>query len=440
MIKFRKAQARDEQRSCGRFIFKARRSPTQTMNALDEYLRSLGDEPARWLAREVRSWGNEFSYSELAAAIEAGNLDDLINWQERYAEIVNEKLAPMWAAAIAEASKQATRGMTVLSDSNDYVRGWINTHGGELITRLSDESRLAVMNVILRGQGLRMAPRDVAKEVRPLIGLNDRQAAANQRYKQEILQRYLERGMSESKAAERAEKAALKYAGKQHRYRAETIVLTENAFAYNRGAHMGVSQSIADGYMGRCAMIWTTAGTNRVCSRCLALKDTVVGYTDELGVLLPPLHPRCRCAIMYDEVGTRKEPGRPRGLAPKNIESKDFSELQIFLGKLDNLTVRKWYSYHDERIHELIDSSLPIEQKARQAFEIRNKYRTQARNLMADQEARRRLDLTDPNPTWEGILRHKIKEKGMSYEQAIEDIYKTATKSNEKVNRKLGLE
>ena len=63
--------------------------------------------------------------------------------------------------------------------------------------------------------------------------------------------------------------------------------------------------------MGRCAMIWTTAGTNRVCSRCLALKDTVVGYTDELGVLLPPLHPRCRCAIMYDEVGT------PRAMQPK---------------------------------------------------------------------------------------------------------------------------
>ena len=336
MIKFRKTRDANHQRTCGRFIFKAR-SPTQTLNALDEYLRSVGDKPVRWLAREVRSWGNEFSYTELAAAIEAGNMDALIDWQERYAEIVNGHLAPLWAAAIEEASKKATRGMTVLSDSNDYVRGWINTHGGELITRLSDESRLAVMNVILRGQGLRMAPRDIAKEVRPLIGLNDRQAAANQKYRNEIFNRYRESGMSESKAAERADKAALKYAGKQHRYRAETIVLTENAYAYNRGAHMGVSQSIADGYMGRCAMIWTTAGTNRVCSRCLALKDTVVGYTDELGVLLPPLHPRCRCAIMYDEVGTRKEPGRPRGLAPKNIESKDFRVCGQFI-----LTKEEW--------------------------------------------------------------------------------------------------
>ena len=30
----------------------------------------------------------------------------------------------------------------------------------------------------------------------------------------------------------------------------------------------------------------------------------MVGYTDESGVTLPPLHPRCRCTIIYDEIGT----------------------------------------------------------------------------------------------------------------------------------------
>ena len=37
----------------------------------------------------------------------------------------------------------------------------------------------------------------------------------------------------------------------------------------------------------------------------------MVGYTDESGVTLPPLHPRCRCAIMYREVGV------PRVMQPK---------------------------------------------------------------------------------------------------------------------------
>lgn len=301
------------------FIFRKARSPTQTLNDLDEYLRTLSDEPVKWLAREVQSWGNEFSYDELAAVIQSGQLDALIDWQGRYASVVNDTLTPIWLAAIAAASAKATRGKTVLSDSDWYVQSWIQSRGGELISQLSEESRRAVMSIILRGQELHMAPRDVAKGVRPLIGLTERQVQANANYRDKVYQQYIDGGATPSTAAARADKAAIKYAGKQHRYRAETIVLTENAFAYNRGAHMGVSQSIANGYMGRCEMVWTTAGTNRVCSRCLALKDTVVGHTDESGVTLPPLHPRCRCAIMYREVGT------PRVMQPKpalNAEAK----------------------------------------------------------------------------------------------------------------------
>ena len=314
------------------FIFRKARKPQQTLNDLDAWLKTLGDEPVKWLAREVQSWG-QFSYDELAAAIEAGRLDDLIDWQNRYAEVVNGTLAPMWLKAIEEASKKATRGMIVLSDSNDYVKAWVNSHGGELITRLAEESRKAIMNVILRGQGLRMAPRDIAKEVRPLIGLTNRQVEANQNYRQKVYERYREHGASERIANERADKAALKYAGKQHRYRAESIVLTENAFAYNRGAHMGVSQSIADGLMGRCEMVWTTAGTNRVCGRCMALKDTVVGHTDESGVTLPPLHPRCRCAIMYREIGTPRvmqpKPRNENGLQRPSANQGVFAHLEV---------------------------------------------------------------------------------------------------------------
>jgi len=183
--------------------------------------------------------------------------------------------------------------------------------------------------VILLGQSNRMASRDIAKQVRPLIGLNERQAAANLNYREKVYNKYREQGMGEVKARERADKAAIKYAGKQHRFRAETIVHTELAFAYNRGAHMGVAQGIADGLMGRCAMKWSTAGTNRVCSRCLALKDTIVGYTDESGVTLPPLHPRCRCAIIYDEVAApRRIDNKPK---PPKPESKPTSVINPLL-------------------------------------------------------------------------------------------------------------
>ncbi|MBQ6005424.1 MAG: minor capsid protein [Selenomonadaceae bacterium] len=176
----------------------------------------------------------------------------------------------------------------------------------ELISGLSEESRHAVMNIILRGQALAEDPRRLAQEIRPLIGLNQRQAQANVTYRERVYQRFIERGLSPSKAAEKSDAAALRYAGKQHRYRAETIVNTEMAFAYNRGAHMSVGQAIANGYMGKCEMVWTTAGTNRVCSRCMELRGRVVGTTEDSGVTIPPLHPRCRCTIIYQEIAPAK--------------------------------------------------------------------------------------------------------------------------------------
>ena len=78
--------------------------------------------------------------------------------------------------------------------------------------------------------------------------------------------------------------------------------------------------------MGRCAMIWTTAGTNRVCPRCLALKGTVVGYTNELGVTLPPIHPRCRCTIEYREIEPPKVLTTPQGngnVTPRGLAAGD---------------------------------------------------------------------------------------------------------------------
>ena len=120
--------------------------------------------------------------------------------------------------------------------------------------------------------------------------------------------------------------------------------------------------------------------------------------------------------------------------------SRSFEDLSSYIGKLDNVTVRKWYIWHDERIPEQIDSSLPMEEKARKAFELRNEYRTQARELMADRLLKRKLDIEHPNPTWEEKIADKMERKGMMRKEAIEDIYKTAMVSNKKVNRKLGFE
>lgn len=122
---------------------------------------------------------------------------------------------------------------------------------------------------------------------------------------------------------------------------------------------MGVSQSIAAGLMGRCEMVWTTAGTNRVCSRCMELKDRVVGYTDEVGVTLPPLHPRCRCAIVYREVGApRVMQPKPSQSEPRGVHSIQPADLLTATRMLSSpISIKELGAKHYEAIQEILVSA-----------------------------------------------------------------------------------
>lgn len=95
---------------------------------------------------------------------------------------------------------------------------------------------------------------------------------------------------------------------------------------------------------------------------------------------------------------------------------------------------------HDEKIPDLIDKSSSIEKQAREAFELRNSFRTITRDMMKDQKTRKELDKSDPNKTFEELLESKMKRKGLTREEAIADILRTATKTRNSVNKKLGLE
>lgn len=107
--------------------------------------------------------------------------------------------------------------------------------------------------------------------------------------------------------------------------------------------------------------------------------------------------------------------------------------------KLGNSDVRKWYLDNVSKIHDNIDKTLSIEEQAKKAFEARNRVRTEARNMMADEATRKKLDKEHPNKTFEELVESKMKRKGMTREEAIRDIYETATKTNADVNKELGL-
>lgn len=122
------------------------------------------------------------------------------------------------------------------------------------------------------------------------------------------------------------------------------------------------------------------------------------------------------------------------------IAGKSFEQLLPFKEKLSDRAVRKWYNTQDAAIPSQIDRSLSIEDQARQACELRNQNRTNARDLMRNQKKRRKLDITDPNKSFEELIEDKMRRKNLNREQAIADILKTAAKTRKSVNKQLGLE
>lgn len=118
----------------------------------------------------------------------------------------------------------------------------------------------------------------------------------------------------------------------------------------------------------------------------------------------------------------------------------DYSDIKELKHSLPDRDVRIWYKAKDENIKNIIDKTKPLEEQARQACELRNKYRTEARELMKNQEKRKELDRDFPNKDFETLLKDKMDRKKMTREDALKDIISTSGKTNKNVNKSLGLE
>lgn len=118
---------------------------------------------------------------------------------------------------------------------------------------------------------------------------------------------------------------------------------------------------------------------------------------------------------------------------------KDYDEIADMKGKMADADVRKWYDYHDRRIGERIDRSKTIEDQAHQAHELRNTYKFQARELMADQEKRKELDRDFPLLDFDFYFK-KYEKLYSSDEDVFKAIIDSSMRPNKEVNKKYGLE
>lgn len=262
----------------------------------------------------VNTWqaqGKAITYKELREAILAGELDVKLweEWQQDYARFVTKHMRPAWEDAIIAAAKAIEEKYPewYFDPYADGVREWTENRGAAFVTNSTQAQIDGLQAVVQRAAVLEdMNVDQLARSIRAMVGLTKQQAVANLNYYNNLIAN----GTSEKRALD----LSIRYSARQHRSRGYNIARTELAFAYNQGSYEATKQAQAAGYMGEVVKVWSTADDERVCKICGALEgkriamdedfdfQTRLAATEPTIRRVPPAHPSCRCAVMYEEI------------------------------------------------------------------------------------------------------------------------------------------
>ena len=297
------------------FLFKkAKKSPVLKSTERDEILKRLHrylDENSKVPIEILHGfWKDEqqaVTYKEIREWFQNGDIDEETwnAWQQDYAILVSEKLQSLWQESILAGATNNNLFLELEKRGFEFdltfkrVSEFVRNRSTNFITRVTIEQRESIKTLLIQAINEGKSAEEMAKVIRQVIGLTKQQAAANIKYYNKVkatLKKEHPR-MTNDNVERKAREAALKYAEKQHRYRAQSIAQTEMAFAYNFGTDEAIEQAYKNGFLREFKRIWCSAGNQNTCEKC----NDLDGEEIKDGVL-PPSHPNCRCAVQYIEI------------------------------------------------------------------------------------------------------------------------------------------
>lgn len=277
---------------------------------LNSFLDANSPELAYFLHHTWNNQARAVTYKELRTAIQNGELDMkyLFQWQQDYSQFVVDHYAPVAQAAIEASTAELVGRYSQLQDNvPPLIDRFIQSRGGRLIREVS-EAQYSAVNTLVRQAALSdtMTVDQLARAIRPTIGLTTRQSLSVKHYYDDLI----EQGIDPQTAAK---KEAL-YAERWHRRRAATIAQTELAYAYNNGEMELMLESVANGQiLPGVKKKWNTAADERVCKECGPLDHMELDLDAPfpIGVQNPPAHPLCRCVITFTHVRSAASAPQP---------------------------------------------------------------------------------------------------------------------------------
>lgn len=180
----------------------------------------------------------------------------------------------------------------------------VNKFCASLVLDVTANTRKGINTYIKHGIKEGHSMSKIARDLRPLVGLNSKQTQAIINYRSRL------QAVRPDLSAARVDRAVMRYTSKTHRQRMLTIARTETARAQNIGYVQGLEQiGVKESELRN--------GANP-CEVCIVLNETKYSIADAGDVI--PVHPRCTCAmlpVINDKVISERLKSPPSGIKAK---------------------------------------------------------------------------------------------------------------------------
>lgn len=261
-----------------------------------DYLIAIADKARPALRREIEA---AFKTASTATRRGQGSIEGtlLSAWADEALPRIEAAVRDMSQQVMADAGKatmdQVRMGEAWRYDAvNPSAVAYVREHTGRLIVQIDAAQRAAVQQVIGRVVGGEISGRQAEKHIRNVIGMTSRMEAAAWKVREQAIARGLK--------TSQVDRVMLKYRDTVIRKRAETIARTETISALSAGRVEAWTQAIDQGLLSaQSEKKWIVTQDDRLCPICAAMAGEKVGMDEAFtgGVLYPPRHPRCRCAV-----------------------------------------------------------------------------------------------------------------------------------------------
>lgn len=176
---------------------------------------------------------------------------------------------------------------------------WARKEGAQLVTNVVQSQRDMINSYVAQSLEDGIAPRDVARGLRNVVGLTPDQQNWVQNHYNRTYAQAVSRGLTPARAAETAQRSTDRYHSQVFRYRTETIARTEILRASHEGRREAWAQGRAEGFIPATAKKqWSTAIDDRTCDICGPLNEFTVPIDADFPDGEPPIHPNCRCDVL----------------------------------------------------------------------------------------------------------------------------------------------